>query len=89
MVHVKSVTSVMDDLFYSMFDRYWERGTIYLFAAFLPLLSTYLLTYLSYRTTLRSNKQEKKPPVAPYWIPFVGHLIPFLRNPAKALLSIT
>lgn len=42
------------------------------------LSATYLSTTLQSRTALISSKDGTNPPLLPYWIPFLGHSIPFL-----------
>ncbi|MCJ1466439.1 hypothetical protein MMC07_005058 [Pseudocyphellaria aurata] len=45
------------------------------------LAGTYLVTSLRSVVALRNHKQHgKRPPILPYWIPFVGSLIPYLRD---------
>ncbi|MCJ1468680.1 hypothetical protein MMC07_007309 [Pseudocyphellaria aurata] len=45
------------------------------------LAGTYLITSLRSVVALTSHKQHgKRPPVLPYWIPFVGSVIPFVRD---------
>ena len=67
----------------------WDWKLKCFLACFLPLLSTYIVTYVSCQLALRSNKIGRKPPMAPYWTPFVGHLVSFVQNPAGLLLCIT
>ena len=40
---------------------------------------TFLVTSIKSSITIRSSKISE-PPILPYWIPFVGNLIPFLRD---------
>jgi hypothetical protein len=43
------------------------------------LLSTYLTTTIQSTMAMwSSRKQGKKPPIVPYWIPFLGSVIPYL-----------
>jgi hypothetical protein len=43
------------------------------------LLMTYLITSVQSAIAWRSHKEHgKRPPILPYWIPFVGNLISYL-----------
>ena len=52
-----------------------------------PLI-TYVITWLRCMITMRSTKVTE-PPIVPYWIPFVGNLIPFLRDVPKFASDMT
>lgn len=55
---------------------------------FMLLLLTYLLTSLRSNFALRT-KISRKPPIAPYFIPFLGNLLPFILNPAEFCAKTT
>ncbi|KAL4916491.1 cytochrome P450 [Aspergillus aurantiobrunneus] len=40
-----------------------------------------LLTLQSIKALHLSQAQGRSPPVFPYWVPFVGHAVPFIQNP--------
>lgn len=50
-------------------------------AIVLIFLLTYTITLLKSRATLQSSKCGREPPMVPYWIPFLGILLPFIRDP--------
>lgn len=56
--------------------RDWEFKTGALLL--LTLLLTYLVTSLISSIAIRRKKNGKEPPQMPYWVPFLGNLIPFL-----------
>lgn len=41
-------------------------------------ITTYLFTTAQARITIQSTTKGKKPPIAPYLVPLLGHLVPFL-----------
>ncbi|KAL8725215.1 MAG: hypothetical protein Q9166_007497 [cf. Caloplaca sp. 2 TL-2023] len=45
--------------------------------SYFSILATYFFTYLRAKGALQSETQGKKPPIAPYWIPLLGHLVSF------------
>lgn len=47
----------------------------------LTFLLTYTITFLKSSIGLRSKKHGREPPMAPYWIPFLGNLLPFIWDP--------
>lgn len=58
-----------------------------LLAMSIPLL-TYTITSIQSAINLRSNKVSE-PPIVPYFIPFLGNLLPFLLSPSNFTSSIT
>jgi len=46
----------------------------------LVLLLTYLLTSIRYLWLISWNGKRQYPPTLPYWIPFLGHTLPFVFN---------
>lgn len=72
--------------------RHWaplwpESNLILFFLTFLPaiFLSTWVLSILKSRPALPGTGHE--PPVAPYCIPYLQHLVAFLWDPNKAFRS--
>lgn len=59
--------------------RDWELKTGALLL--LTLLLTYLVTSLISSIAIRRKKNGKETPQMPYWVPFLGNLIPFLWDP--------
>ncbi|KAL2045340.1 hypothetical protein N7G274_002423 [Stereocaulon virgatum] len=47
----------------------------------LTFVSTYTITLLKSTIGLRSKKHGREPPIAPYWIPFLGNLLPLIWDP--------
>lgn len=43
----------------------------------IPFLLTYLITSLLASEVVRSRRKDTEPPVAPYWIPVLGHALSF------------
>ena len=43
----------------------------------LPFLLTYLITSLAASEAWRSKRKDSKPPLAPYWVPVLGHALEF------------
>ena len=52
----------------------------------LLLLLTCLSLYLFYRKDTQSRFDKGKPPLLPYRVPFLGHLLVFVRDPAALCL---
>ncbi|KAI9724629.1 MAG: hypothetical protein M1828_003653 [Chrysothrix sp. TS-e1954] len=53
-------------------------STVSPFLLLLPFILTYLSTCLQAFFSVHTTGDGKKPPVAPYWIPGLGHALPFL-----------
>lgn len=53
----------------------------------LPCL-TYLTTTASSISAMHSKEVGRTPPSVPYWFPYLGSLIPFLRNSAKFTIEV-
>ena len=53
------------------------------------LLLIFLLTYLATSLKSKITTGGKKPPIVPYWVPFLGNLIPFVWDPAGFCSKIT
>ncbi len=55
----------------------------------LAFLLTYTITFMRSIVALRSKKHGREPPMAPYWIPFLGNLLPFIWDPFKYCAEAT
>ena len=45
------------------------------------LVVTYVITWWQSTIAMRSyEKHGRRPPILPYWLPYLGHLVPFLRD---------
>ena len=53
-----------------------------------PVL-TYIVTSVKCVLRMRDTSSDRKPPILPYWLPFVGNLIPFALNMPKFAADIT
>lgn len=60
--------------------HYYRKYAIGL-SIILTFLLTYTVTLLKSKVALRSSKYGREPPIVPYWIPFLGNLLPFVRDP--------
>ena len=49
---------------------------------------TYFLTSLQARFAIQNTTAGRRPPTAPYWVPFFGHLVPFLVDLDSLLAAI-
>ena len=68
-------------------DRDWKLVVIIAIAS--VLVATYLITSLQSWIALRSHKRHpKRPPILPYWIPFVGHVFSCLRDGPRLAAKI-
>ena len=92
-VWLRSCTSVDKSGLNTLFELYshyfvpifayrWGISATLILVA-LPTL-TYLITSIQAKNVLRreARTREQKPPVLPYWIPFLGHQFSFLWNTA-------
>lgn len=62
-------------------EFYCHRKNAIGLAIVLIFLLTYTITLLKSSAALRSSKFGREPPMVPYWIPFLGNLLPFIRDP--------
>lgn len=69
-------------------SQYHGKTVIGLLIA-LTFLLTYTTTLVKSSKLLRSNDRGRKPPIAPYWIPFLGNLLPFVWDPFTYCAEIT
>ncbi|KAL1984584.1 hypothetical protein VTN96DRAFT_8886 [Rasamsonia emersonii] len=53
-----------------------------------PVLVTLILPAALWFLTRKKDASSNEPPVAPYWIPYVGHLLDFLRDPGGLVRSL-
>jgi ABC-type anion transport system duplicated permease subunit len=65
----------------SELNSQYDRRKVIGLSVVLTFLLTYTITFLKSSMGLRSKKNGREPPMAPYWIPFLGNLLPFLRDP--------
>ncbi|MCJ1468018.1 hypothetical protein MMC07_006644 [Pseudocyphellaria aurata] len=62
----------------------WDWKLVLALAVISTLAGTYLVTSWRSVVALTSHKQHgKRPPILPYWIPFVGSLIPYVRDTSR------
>ena len=61
------------------YDRRVFIGTVLV----LTFLITYLMTSLKSGIAIRRKKRGAKPPIMPYWIPFLGNMVPLLWDPSE------
>jgi len=54
----------------------------------LPFLLTYILSSIRFMRMRRAKHGSRHPPLIPYWIPFVGHTIPFVFNTPGFMTSL-
>lgn len=55
----------------------WKLVAILVVASI--LFSTYLATTMQSALAMRSSKKQgKRPPIVPYWVPFLGSVVPYL-----------
>lgn len=47
--------------------------------------STRFMTGWKYQSDLSTNEAIRKPATIPYWIPYLGHLLPLAINPSRFL----
>lgn len=59
----------------------YDRRKLIGLSIVLTFLLTYIITLLKSSMGLRSKKHGREPPLAPYWIPFFGNLLPFIWDP--------
>lgn len=52
-------------------------------------ITTFLITSLKSWIAVQSIKQERMPPVVPYWVPFLRNLVPFVWDPARFFDRVT
>ena len=71
--NVPSTTSNMADL---PIDKEYKAYLFPLVIA-MPFIVTYLITSLFSSIVFRSYRRDDKPPLAPYWVPVLGHAISF------------
>ena len=48
----------------------------------LTFLLTYITTFLRSSISIKRRKVGGQPPIIPYWIPFIGNLIPYIWDPS-------
>ena len=48
----------------------------------LTSLLTYITTFLRSSIAIKRQKVGREPPIMPYWIPFIGNLIPYVWDPS-------
>ena len=73
----------------SELDLQYDWGLVIGLAIVLTFLLTYTYTHLKSSMGLKSKKDGREPPIVPYWIPFLGNLIPFIRDPFTYCADIT
>lgn len=56
---------------------------------FILLTSNYLITSWRSSQAIRSKSKKREPPIVPYWIPFVGSLVPVVKDSAGFVSQIT
>ena len=61
---------------------YQKWQSLVLMLLLLAFVTTYFATSLKSYMALHNRRAQKIPPIMPYWLPFFGNLLPFLRNPA-------
>ena len=49
---------------------------------------TYLMTSLKSSIAIREKRLWREPPIMPYWIPYLGNLLPLLWDPSEFLSKI-
>ena len=64
----------------------WRLATLVMLS--LPFISTYLITLMEAEIALRSKKDARQPPTFPFWVPFLGHGVPLIWNPADLVASV-
>lgn len=62
------------------FHDYELKICLYLIGIGMPFVLTYLITCLFSSSAYRTYRHDKRPPLAPYWIPFLGHALAFLHS---------
>jgi hypothetical protein len=67
----------------------WELLTAV--CVLLPLVTTYVVTLIASWWVMRrardGEKEAKKPPTLPYVIPFLGHLVRYMRDGQKTTMD--
>lgn len=71
-------TSIMSSLATAFIACPW----VILLGLGLPFILTYLSTTIRASKGFRSAIGDSRPPVAPYWVPFLGHGLSFFRHTA-------
>lgn len=61
-------------------SRSWNWGAVVL-SLVSPLLVTYLISLWNSSTTIRKYTDSRRPPTAPYYLPYIGHAIEFVTRP--------
>lgn len=64
--------------------KIWTGPLIYLL-----LISNYLITSWRSSQAARSKCSKREPPIVPYWVPFLGSLVPIVRDSAGFVSQIT
>lgn len=66
----------------------WDWRMMVIVAMPSSLICTYLVTSLQAAVALRSKRDGRQAPIAPYWFPVIGHLISFLWDSAALFTSV-
>lgn len=57
-------------------------GMMLLASLLLAFILTYVTTFLRSSIAIRGQKVGRQPPIMPYWIPFLGNLLPYVWDPS-------
>ncbi|KAF9785662.1 hypothetical protein IL306_004791 [Fusarium sp. DS 682] len=63
-------------------SRSWNWGVISL-SLVSPLLVTYLISLWNSSTTIRKYTNPRRPPTAPYYLPYIGHALDLVTRPLE------
>lgn len=77
-----------NDSYPLVLDFQYDRGKVIGRFIVLTFLFTYTVTLLKSSIAIRSKRNGREPPMVPYWIPFMGNLLPFISDPYKYCTEI-
>ena len=82
--------TTMNGLFLDVYRPVLENwmSIVSILVIFLPGI-TYLISTLRALVSINQAGNGKKPPTIPYWIPYLGNLIPFVRDTAGFLEEVS
>jgi hypothetical protein len=78
---IKQWQDLRIDSYVSELNSQCDRRKFIGLSIVLTFLLTYTITLLKSSMGLRSKKHGREPPMVPYWIPFLGNLLPFVWDP--------
>lgn len=73
----------------SELDSQYDRRNVIGLSVVLTFVLTYMITFIKSSIRLRSKKYGREPPMAPYWIPFLGNLLSFAWDPFTYCVETT